>query len=237
MRRRFFVEEIQDGRASLSGEDARHLTRVLRAEAGQRFELSDNRDAYLAEIESTTKADVTFRILELLPSEPQRVRVTLCAALFKFDHFEWMIEKATELGVTEILPVIAARTEHGLDKAAQKRVDRWRRIALESSQQCRRTHMPEIRDAVNLTTALTHEATHRFALDENPGGAPLAQSHGTLDDTIAILIGPEGGWTDAERAQFIAADWQPVSMGNLILRAETSAIAALAVISNGWLLH
>src|SRR5258708_27190180 len=105
MRRRFFVEQVRNGCAEVGGEEARHLTRVLRVEAGQRYEISDNRDAYLAEIETARKELVVFRTMERLPPEPPGVHITLCAALIKFDHFEWMIEKATELGVAEIVPL------------------------------------------------------------------------------------------------------------------------------------
>src|SRR5689334_12492173 len=98
-RRRFFVDHISADRAELTGDDARHLARVLRAEPGQRFELSDNQQAYLAEITAVTAARVTFRILEPVPAVPPSPHITLYAALIKFDRFEWLIEKATELGV------------------------------------------------------------------------------------------------------------------------------------------
>ncbi len=119
MRRRFFVDEVRSGRAEISGDDARHLTRVLRVEAGQRYEISDNRNVYLAEIETARKEHVVFRTLEKLAPPAPAVRLILCAALIKFDHFEWMIEKATELGVSEIVPVETIRSERGLERAAQ----------------------------------------------------------------------------------------------------------------------
>ena len=111
MRRRFFVDEVRSGRAELSGDDARHLTRVLRVEAGQRYEISDNCNVYLAEVETARKEHVAFRTLEKLPAPAETVRLVLCAALIKFDHFEWMIEKATELGVSEIVPVETIRSD------------------------------------------------------------------------------------------------------------------------------
>ena len=237
MRRRFFVDEVRNGQAKVAGDEAHHLTKVLRVEAGERYEISDNRSVYLAEVETARKQEVVFRTLEKLPPEPALVRITLCAALIKFDHFEWMIEKATELGVAEIVPVVAIRTEYGLDKAAPKRRERWRRIALEASQQSRRAHLPEIRATCTLTEALALEADYRYVLDEQPGGRALASAfpveRGSAH-SVALLVGPEGGWTDAEREQFT---WTPVTMGPLILRAETAAIAALAVTANAWLVN
>jgi 16S rRNA (uracil1498-N3)-methyltransferase len=125
------------------GEEARHLTRVLRVEPGQRFEISDNRVAWLAEVTEARGARVVFRVIEPLESPDFPVHITLVAAIVKFDRFEWMIEKATELGVERIVPMEAARTERGLFEAARKRAERWGRIARESSQQSRRTRVPE----------------------------------------------------------------------------------------------
>jgi 16S rRNA (uracil1498-N3)-methyltransferase len=238
MRRRFFVNDVRNGRAQIAGEEARHLTRVLRVEAGQRYEISDNREVYLAEIETARKESVVFRTLEKLPAPPPSARIELCAALIKFDRFEWIVEKATELGVAEIVPVEATRSDRGLEKAAGKRVERWRRIALEASQQSRRAVLPEIAEPVPLAQVMAHAGTYRYALDENPGAVPLLNTlpaARTVQDTIAILTGPEGGWTEEERASFTAAGWTPVSLGPLILRAETAVIAALAVISQAWL--
>jgi 16S rRNA (uracil1498-N3)-methyltransferase len=240
MRRRFFVDEVRNGSAHIQGEEARHLTRVLRVEAGQRYEISDNRNVYLAEIETARKESVVFRTLEKLPAAPAAARIKLYAALIKFDRFEWIVEKATELGVTEIVPVEAARSDRGLEKAAAKRVERWRRIALEASQQSRRTHLPEIQEPVSLALALARTGTCRFVLDEHPEAALLMKAlpaERTAQDTVAILTGPEGGWTEDERASFTAAGWAPVSLGPLILRAETAVIAALAVVSQAWLVR
>jgi 16S rRNA (uracil1498-N3)-methyltransferase len=231
MRRRFFVDQVRNGHARLAGEDARHLTRVLRVEPGQRYEISDNRDVYLAEVETAHKESVIFRTLEQLAPEAATPSVTLCAALIKFDRFEWIVEKATELGVSEIVPVEATRSERGLERAAGKRLDRWRKIALEASQQARRARLPQICEPVALEDALASTVTHRFVLDERAQGNSLGSAlPQTETDGIAILTGPEGGWTDEERASFTSAGWTPVSMGPLILRAETAAIAALAII-------
>ena len=237
MRRRFFVDQVRNGQAILNGDDARHLTRVLRVEPGQRYEISDNRDVYLAEIEAAHKERVIFRTLEKLETPAAGVRLILCAALVKFDRFEWMIEKATELGVAEIVPFEATRSERGLERAAHKRVERWRRIALEASQQSRRAHLPEVRDPVAFEMVLAESATARYVLDEEAGGAPLGMAAPTErhpQDAVALLIGPEGGWTEPEREAFIEAGWTRISLGPLILRSETAALAGLAVLRAMW---
>jgi 16S rRNA (uracil1498-N3)-methyltransferase len=236
MRRRFFVDEVRNGHAEIAGEEAKHLTRVLRVEVGQRYEISDNRGVYLAEVESARKEQVTFRTLEKLPVIEPPLRLILCAAIIKFDHFEWMIEKATELGVVEIVPVVTVRTERGLDKAAHKRLERWRRIGVEASQQSRRAHLPEIAGPADWARGLAVEARYRYALDEREtrpllSALPAARCAG---DTVALLVGPEGGWTEEERAGFIASGWAAASLGPSILRAETAALAGVAIVSAAW---
>ena len=231
-RRRFFIDHFEENSAVLSGDDAQHLARVLRAEAGQRFELSDSRSVRLAEIAEINSRKVRFRLLEPIDAPLPPVRVTLIASLIKFDRFEWMIEKATELGVEGIRPVAAARSESGLLQAAQKRVERWRRIARESSQQSRRVRIPEIAAPERLDpAAAASDFRRRLFLDEERAGTPLAKSLAGADaaDPVAILIGPEGGWTPAER-EHLQACWTTISLGPQILRAETAAIAALSVV-------
>jgi 16S rRNA (uracil1498-N3)-methyltransferase len=232
-RRRFFVNSIHDSTAELAGEDALHLSRVLRAEPGERYEISDNLGVYLAEIESVRKDRVVFRVVETLPIVEPPVKVTLLAALFKFDRFEWMVEKATELGVARIVPVVAERSERGLDKAAVKRIERWRRIGVEASQQSRRARLPEMLNSESFERAIARQAASRLLLDEVPGGAPIAAIQHAGD--VALLLGPEGGWTDAERQLALAAGWRSVTLGPTILRAETAAIAAVAVVMNAGL--
>src|SRR5580704_1814496 len=172
-RRRFFVDRIDSGRATLLGQDAHHLARVLRAEPGQLYEITDGDSLCLAEIESAEPRQVIFRVIEPLDPGPPLPSIVIVAALFKFDRFEWMIEKVTELGVKAVLPVEAARSDTGLFQAAAKRVERWRKIARESSQQSRRVRVPEIRDAVRLAEALRQPFAMKIALEENPGVPPL----------------------------------------------------------------
>jgi 16S rRNA (uracil1498-N3)-methyltransferase len=236
-RRRFFVSEVRGGEAEIIGDEAQHLTRVLRVEAGQLYEISDGDDAYLAEITEARKSRVVFRVQHPVPPHPQGVRVHLYPALIKFDHFEWMIEKTTELGVGRIIPVRAERSERGLAQAAAKRIERWRRIGLEASQQSRRDHLPRIQESETLDAALQANAHVRIVCDEQPGAerildaVPAVRS---LNDVVAIMIGPEGGWTSAERAKFSETGWTPVTLGPQILRAETAAAAALAVVNAAW---
>ncbi len=235
-RRRFFVPAIHAGAAELRGEEARHLARVLRAEQGQLYEISDNQSVWLAEISEAHGDRVVFRTVEPVPVVELPVQITLCAALIKFDRFEWLVEKATELGVERIQPVDAARTEKGLFEASRKRSERWVRIARESSQQARRARVPEILPALRFEAALRVESDHRYFLEEGTAPAFLRVLPATPAGVakVALLVGPEGGWTDSERAAALRAGWQSVSLGPQILRAETATVAALAIVVSAW---
>lgn len=235
-RRRFFVDQVRNGQAEITGDDAHHLTRVLRVEAGQKFEITDNQRAWLAQVEAARKDLVRFSIIEELAAAPELPPVTLYLALIKFDRFEWAVEKATELGVSRVVPVETNRSEQGLFAGAHKRVERWKRIAREASEQSRRLRVPEIADAMRLDDVFKDDSAHRCLLDEQPGAKPLAASFTfRAGDSAALAVGPEGGWIDAERRRFSDAGWLAASLGPSILRAETAVCAALAVLMQMWL--
>jgi len=235
-RRRFFVDSVERGHARIGGEQAQHLTRVLRVEPGEKFEISDNRHVYLAEVESARKDWVSFAIVEPVNVPAAAVHTILLASLTKFERFEWAIEKATEVGVEQIVPILSERSEKGLEQAAIKRLPRWKRILREASEQARRARLPELGTPISLATALAAEASYRFMLEEADASPILAAlpSARSADDRVALLVGPEGGWTDRERAAIAAANWASVSLGHNILRAETAAAAGLAIIHAAW---
>ncbi len=237
-RRRFFVPEVRRGIAGLTGSEAEHLVRVLRVEPGQVFEISDNRKVYLAEVSSARKSQVDFQVLEELPSLEPAVHIRVLASLIKFEKFELLIEKATELGVAVIQPIESIRSERGLAQAAQKRSERWQRIALEASQQARRAYLPEIAPTMTFDAAVRIDTSVRLLLDETAAAKPILSalpSTRSSEDHVALLLGPEGGWTDDERQRAMDAGWTSCSLGNNILRAETAAIAALAIVQAAWI--
>ena len=228
-RRRWIADEVKNDRAAVVGAHAAHLSRTLRAQVGQEFEVACGDRVRRAIIASVDDERVEFELGdEITVSAP--LPITLLLAVFKFDRMEWAIEKCTELNVTSIIPVIARRTEKHLAQAAAKRVERWRRIGREASEQARRVAPPGIGDPVKLVDALEASAELRI-LAETEGEAHLLDVLGARDDirSLALAIGPEGGWTSDEFELFEQARWTSASLGTTILRAETAAIAALAL--------
>jgi 16S rRNA (uracil1498-N3)-methyltransferase len=226
-RRRWIADEFSNHQATLLGPNAAHLARVLRARVGQQFEIVCGPLVRLGTIASVSDVRVEFSLGDLLPAAAER-ELILVAAIYKFDRFEWAIEKCTELGVTQIIPVVARRTDAHLAAAAGKRLERWRRIAHEASQQSRRLHPPQIGEAIKLKSALSLEAPTRLLLNENEHSESFRDALTAAGRPIAFAVGPEGGWAPEELAEFAAAGWRSVTLGATVLRAETAAIAALA---------
>jgi 16S rRNA (uracil1498-N3)-methyltransferase len=235
LRRRFFVSHFDGLTAVMDGEAAHHLGRVLRAQEGQLYELSDGQKVWLGRIDKADRNRVEFVLVEELPTHKPALHVTLLLAVVKFDAFEWAIEKATELGVNSIVPLAAARSEKGLLAAAEKRSDRWRKILREASQQSRRIDVPNLAPATKPEAAFRSITTGvRLILSELPAAEPLrtvlAQTASSTS-AATMAIGPEGGWTDAEFNAARTAQFQEASFGKLILRTETAVTAALASIN------
>jgi 16S rRNA (uracil1498-N3)-methyltransferase len=235
-RRRWIADKFTDITASLTGDQALHLARVLRAQPGQIFDVVANGFLRRATVVNVSEQEVTFALGEELEAEAA-LPVHLLLAVIKFDHYEWGIEKLTELGAARMTPVIARRTEKHLAQAAAKRVERWRRIALEAAQQSRRSDLPQVDDPMPLKQALAQvnaplklllaetEQENSLASAVGPGFSPDSASR----RAVALAIGPEGGWTAEEITLFTESGWRHVTLGPRILRAETAAIAALSI--------
>jgi 16S rRNA (uracil1498-N3)-methyltransferase len=216
-------------RAALTGTHADHLARVLRARVGQEFDVAANGIVRRGRIVSIDDSRVEFELGEEIQAA-ELPNLTLAISIFKFDRLEWAIEKATELGVTNIIPVIARRTEPHLASAAVKRVERWQRIAREASQQSRRASVPEISRPKKLSEIVALRGDCRIVLDETEQGVLLKDAVTTTDSGVVLAFGPEGGWTNEELDQLHSAGWRSASLGNTILRAETAVISATAVV-------
>ncbi len=230
-RRRWIADEYSSQTAALTGANAAHLARTLRARVGQEFDVACGERVYRATVSSVSDERVELALGQEIEARITTVPVTLLLAVFKFDRMEWAIEKCTELNVTSIVPVIARRTEKHLAQATGKRVERWQRIAHEAAQQSRRLAPPEIAEPVKLADALLCHAEPKIVLAENERGVTLSEVLHSRNQvrSLALAVGPEGGWAEDEIQAFDRAGWVSTSLGETILRAETAAIAALAI--------
>jgi 16S rRNA (uracil1498-N3)-methyltransferase len=235
-RRRFIADESSADSAALTGANAEHLGRVLRARLGQEFEIVANGRVRLGTITSVSEQRVEFELGAELPAADV-AELDVLLAVFKFDRFEWAVEKATELGVAKIVPVIARRTESHLAQSAVKRAERWRRISHEASQQSRRVSPPQIGDPVKLKEALGIKAGLKVLCAETEERVMfrdvIAQAGMPVPHSVALAVGPEGGWAEDELKLFESAGWVSASLGPTILRAETAVVAAVAVTTLG----
>jgi 16S rRNA (uracil1498-N3)-methyltransferase len=230
-RRRWIADEVVGDTAAMVGSHADHLARVLRARVGQEFDIVANGVIHSGRVSTIGEHRVEFELGQAIRSEAAPVDLALLLAIFKFDRMEWAIEKATELGVAQMIPVIAQRTDSHLAAAAEKRVERWRRIAIQASEQSRRVAVPEIALPTKLRDAIRPADSMKIVLSESEELASLREILTEHENSkqLFLAIGPEGGWTQDELDLFQKRGWISVSLGPTILRAETATIAAVAI--------
>src|SRR5215472_3005525 len=228
-RRRWIADRVAGDRAFLLDHNAAHLFRVLRVKPGQQFEVVAGGVLRLGTVDFASEDRVEFHLgPEIASAHLPEVAVYL--SIFKFDRLEWALEKLTELGVSRIAPVIAQRSGHHLVKAAPTRLDRWRKLAHEAAQQSRRIAPPEIGPPLALKQVVAEAKGSRIVLSESEEGLTLKAALAGCPLPLSLAFGPEGGWTPVELNMLQEAGWKPASLGNTILRAETAAIAAVAVV-------
>jgi len=223
---RFFVAGPIEEIVRIEGPVAHQISRVLRLRSGDRIVVLDGRGAaWEAALSEVRNGAVVVRCERpaACATEPSRA-VTLFAAVLKGDRQEWMVQKAVELGVARIQPILTA---HGVARPGADKAERWRRIAQEAAEQCERAIVPPIADPIPVSATrwpgLALICTER-------GGMPLKAAITSTDEALAVFIGPEGGWEAAELALLLEKGAIAASLGPRILRAETAALAALAMI-------
>lgn len=243
---RYFIppEQFQEGIVIITGEDARHIGKVMRGRPGDKVIVSDGlaREA-LAEIEHIEQDRVTAAVIEMLEmtSEP-RVKVTIAQSLPKGDKMETVIQKCTEIGAHAFVPFLSARTVVQYDaKKEGKRLDRWRKIAKEAAEQSHRNRIPDIAAPLSWKELLASFAGYDlvcYCYEKEHGRqlrdviAPFMEQSSQQGEhpRILLVVGPEGGFTEEESMAAENAGARSTGLGPRILRAETAGMAALACI-------
>ncbi len=234
-RRRFFIPQncILGETAVLPSDQAHHLRNVLRLQPGDKVELFDGEGrSYFGRVEALG-AEIRVRILEAIRTRENRFpHLVLAAALIKADRFEWILQKGTELGAWRFLPLETRFTSVHIPQARlEARLERWQRIVREASRQCGRAWTPGIMPPLafpSLLEASEYAGYARYMLHEKEHRRLLSLKAG-FSDGVLLCVGPEGGWDESETQAAETAGFQMARIGSNTLRAETAAIAAVAV--------
>ncbi len=226
---RFFVEgelEIGEDFVLKNEEQIHQIVRVFRLGEGDEVILFDgNRFDFIAEIKEIKKDQIIFDLKEKKEGILPKGEIHLFLASIRKERFEWAVEKATELGVSSITPIITERSEH-----TNLNIDRLKKIAIEASEQCGRNNVPIISPVDSLKLIVDSLDTNSTIIVADFGGVSL-KSYKLLAKSCKLFIGPEGGWTEEERELFKNKKAQVASLGALTLRAETAAISALSILN------
>ncbi len=231
-RHRFFAPPVSsfDSSIILDPDESHHLSRVLRLLPGAIVYSFDGKGAeYECEVKRVSKEHTELSIIARLSNEVESsLQLTLGQALVKGDKFDWIVQKATELGVTRLVPLLTEHSEFKKAEGREARLQRWRRIALEATKQCGRRHLIEISEVQSFAQFCTPKADGLRLIFSERKGQPIAGIERAIAVTIAI--GPEGGWGEQELLQAEASGFIPIHLGNRILRTETAAVAAVAIV-------
>lgn len=241
--RRFFIDEkaIEGGNAIISGNLFCHMSRVLRLKIGTRVILSDGIGRrHAGVIESVGKENMTVRLEESSsePVRPVKPLLTLYQGLPKGSKMEFILQKSTELGADVLVPFVSGRSVARLPKDREvERMERWRKIIREAARQSDSTIIPQISPVMGLTEILaTADQTVKLLLWEEEKANRLKSVLGSqpFPESVAVMVGPEGGLSAEEATAAAAAGFIPVTLGTRILRTETAGIALLAVLQFYW---
>jgi len=229
MARRLLVPHLHTGLVTLPPDQAHHARDVLRLTPGDEVELfTPTGETATARISQSTPAAVVVNV-SVITSRGVRFDLTLASAVPKAARADWMIEKLSELGVARFIPLATARSV--VHPEGKNKIERWQRLAAEAAKQSRRPGVMQITPLTPLNDLLETLSTPAAYLSTAPGAQPLSSILNASSSSLTLLVGPEGGWTDAAIASFADRHLTPITLGETILRVETAAMAAAAVVA------
>jgi len=243
---RFYIKQTppRSSTVLIYGEEHHHLSKVARIKPKEKVWLFDEQGTnYLARVEEIEKDRTRLSILKEREKEEPKAKITLAQALIKAKKMELILQKATELGLTTFIPVIAARSIVKIEKKIVTRLERWQKISREATKQSGRSIIPDILPPQHLGRLVEERSEERkFFLCENRGHYLKDILLQDLDSpqkdnqpfSVIVLAGPEGGWTAEEESLILRHGYEAVSLGKYILKSETAAISSLAIVSHFW---
>lgn len=229
---RFFIDGTADGRAYITGADALHIAKALRMRPGEALTLCDGKGTdFEGVLETVTDRQVTVRITASRPSQAEpTLAVTLYQGLPKGDKMDWIIQKAVELGVTAVVPVATRRSVARLEGKADKKQERWQRIAAEAAGQCGRGMLPSVERPLSWSQALSRLSGEPALVFYEGGGRPLRELVTPSTRRLSVFVGPEGGFDPEEIDAIRRQGGGVATLGPRILRCETAPLAALTLL-------
>ena len=229
---RFFIDGTADGRAYIAGADALHIAKALRMRPGEALTLCDGKGTdFEGVLETVTDRQVTVRITVSRPSQAEpTLAVTLYQGLPKGDKMDWIVQKAVELGVTAVVPVATRRSVARLEGKADKKQERWQRIAAEAAGQCGRGILPAVERPLSWNQALSRLSGEPALVFYEGGGRPLRELVTPSTRRLSVFVGPEGGFDPEEIDAIRRQSGGVAPLGPRILRCETAPLAALTLL-------
>ena len=229
---RFFIDGAADGRAYIAGADALHIAKALRMRPGEALTLCDGKGTdFEGVLETVTDRQVTVRITASRPSQAEpTLAVTLYQGLPKGDKMDWIVQKAVELGVTAVVPVATRRSVARLEGKADKKQERWQRIAAEAAGQCGRGMLPSVERPLSWSQALSCLSGEPALVFFEGGGRPLRELVTPSTRRLSVFVGPEGGFDPEEIDAIRRQGGGVATLGPRILRCETAPLAALTLL-------
>ena len=229
---RFFIDGAADGRAYIAGADALHIAKALRKRPGEALTLCDGKGTdFEGVLETVTDRQVTVRITASRPSQAEpTLAVTLYQGLPKGDKMDWIVQKAVELGVTAVVPVATRRSVARLEGKADKKQERWQRIAAEAAGQCGRGMLPSVERPLSWSQALSCLSGEPALVFYEGGGRPLRELVTPSTRRLSVFVGPEGGFAPEEIDAIRRQGGGVATLGPRILRCETAPLAALTLL-------
>lgn len=236
MRRFFSPQPLSGQEVTLEGQVVRHLIQVLRMQPGDEFEVFDGQVRFHAQLLEGTKKQARLALLKRLDDLPASpLKTHLGQAISKGDRMDWVMQKATELGVSEITPLYTQRGEVRLKgEREEKKLQHWQQVAISACEQCGRSDLPRINPPIHLATWLAErQETKRFLLHPE-GVATSSGLQGANPGQVALLIGPEGGLSAEEVTSAQQQGFTGLTLGPRILRTETAPLVALSLLQDRW---
>ncbi len=242
---RFFIqkEKLDSSYAYLEGEEHHHLSCVVRKKPKDKVWLFDEQgNVYLARVEEIGKGKTRLFILERRKEKGPRVKMTLAQALLRSKKMEFLIQKVTEWGISTFIPVVTCRSIIKIEEKSEKKIARWQKIAREASKQSQRAFSPSVLKPMPLSQLLEERKEEKkLFLSEHKGKylrdlliSGLKNQRKKIPSSVIVLVGPEGGWSEEEELDILHHDYQAISLGSKVLRAETAAVSSVALISHFW---